>query len=62
MGSVSINPVAFLFSVCDAYRHIEGPSTVFGTALNYVTLRLLGVTAEHPAMVKARGTLHKLGA
>ncbi|GJJ68776.1 lanosterol synthase [Entomortierella parvispora] len=41
--------------------HIEGHSTVFGTALNYVALRLLGVDAEHPVCVKARGTLHKLG-
>jgi lanosterol synthase len=41
--------------------HIEGHSTVFGTSLNYVALRILGVPAEHPAMVKARGTLHKLG-
>ncbi|KAF9127151.1 Lanosterol synthase (Oxidosqualene--lanosterol cyclase) [Mortierella sp. 14UC] len=41
--------------------HIEGHSTVFGTALNYITLRLLGVDAEHPVCVRARGTLHKLG-
>lgn len=41
--------------------HIEGISTVFGTALNYVTLRILGLGADHPAMVKARNTLHKLG-
>ena len=33
-----------------------------GTALNYVTLRLLGVPAEHPVTVRARSTLHKLGA
>jgi hypothetical protein len=32
-----------------------------GTALNYVTLRLLGVPAEHPVIVQARATLHKLG-
>ncbi|KAJ3336675.1 Lanosterol synthase (Oxidosqualene--lanosterol cyclase) [Gonapodya sp. JEL0774] len=41
--------------------HIEGISTVFGTALNYVALRLLGVPADDPVCVKARGTLHKLG-
>ncbi|KAI7879668.1 terpene synthase [Lichtheimia hyalospora FSU 10163] len=41
--------------------HTEGISTVFGTALNYVTLRILGLGADHPAMVKARNTLHKLG-
>jgi len=41
--------------------HIEGPSTVFGTALNYCVLRILGVSAEHPTCAKARATLHKLG-
>ncbi|KAG0174988.1 Lanosterol synthase (Oxidosqualene--lanosterol cyclase) [Apophysomyces sp. BC1034] len=41
--------------------HIEGVSTVFGTSLNYVTLRILGLGPEHPAMIKARATLHKLG-
>jgi len=41
--------------------HIEGESTVFGTAMNYTTLRLIGVEADHPKMVRARATLHKLG-
>ncbi|KAF8889368.1 terpenoid cyclases/protein prenyltransferase alpha-alpha toroid, partial [Infundibulicybe gibba] len=41
--------------------HVEGHSTVFGTALNYTVLRVLGVDAEHPVCVKARATLHKLG-
>jgi len=41
--------------------HIEGESSVFGTAMNYVVLRLIGVDAEDPVLVKARGTLHKLG-
>jgi lanosterol synthase len=41
--------------------HIEGESTVFGTSLNYMTLRLIGVDPEEPVMVKARGTLHSLG-
>lgn len=41
--------------------HIEGESTVFGITLNYTTLRLVGVDPEDPVMVKARGTLHKLG-
>ena len=43
------------------YKHIEGHSTVFGTGLNYTALRILGVSAEHPIMVKARTNLHKLG-
>ncbi|KAL7915333.1 oxidosqualene:lanosterol cyclase [Trichoderma velutinum] len=41
--------------------HIEGESTVFGTVMNYATLRIVGVDPEDPVMVKARGTLHKLG-
>ncbi|KAL2176376.1 terpenoid cyclases/protein prenyltransferase alpha-alpha toroid [Thermothelomyces heterothallicus CBS 202.75] len=41
--------------------HIEGETSVFGTALNYTVLRLVGVDADHPKMVKARATLHKLG-
>ncbi|KAI6125392.1 terpenoid cyclases/protein prenyltransferase alpha-alpha toroid [Pisolithus croceorrhizus] len=41
--------------------HIEGHSTVFGTALNYTALRILGVRADHPVAVKARECLHKLG-
>jgi hypothetical protein len=32
-----------------------------GTALNYVALRLLGVPAEHPVIIQARATLHRLG-
>jgi lanosterol synthase len=41
--------------------HIEGESTVFGTAMNYTVLRLLGVDADDKRMVKARETLWKLG-
>ncbi|KIP08795.1 hypothetical protein PHLGIDRAFT_87649 [Phlebiopsis gigantea 11061_1 CR5-6] len=41
--------------------HVEGHSTVFGTALNYCVMRILGVGADHPALVNARACLHKLG-
>ncbi|PVU94744.1 hypothetical protein BB561_002291 [Smittium simulii] len=41
--------------------HFEGHSTVFGTVLNYVTLRILGLEPDHPAMIKARNTAHKFG-
>ncbi|KAF2769775.1 ERG7, lanosterol synthase [Teratosphaeria nubilosa] len=41
--------------------HIEGNSTVFGTAMNYTTLRLLGVSADHPRLKQARSCLHGLG-
>lgn len=41
--------------------HIEGPSTIFGTGLNYVSMRILGVSKNDPRMVKARKFLHKHG-
>ncbi|KAJ7224460.1 terpenoid cyclases/protein prenyltransferase alpha-alpha toroid [Mycena pura] len=41
--------------------HVEGPSTVFGTGLNYTALRLLGMDADHPVCTKARAILHRLG-
>jgi hypothetical protein len=47
--------------VLNFYSHIEGDSTVFGTALNYVVLRLLGVDRDHPKIVKARHTLLNFG-
>ena len=42
-------------------RHVAGKTTVFGTALNYVTMRLLGVGSEDPDIVRARARLHQLG-
>ena len=41
--------------------HIEANSSVFGTAMNYTALRLLGISAEDPRMRKARGCLYDLG-
>lgn len=41
--------------------HIEGESSVYGTAMNYVVLRLLGASEENKKLVKARGHLHRLG-
>ncbi|KAI9825715.1 MAG: Lanosterol synthase (Oxidosqualene--lanosterol cyclase) [Phylliscum demangeonii] len=41
--------------------HIEGQSTVYGTCMNYIVLRILGLDPEHPRMVKARAMLHRLG-
>ncbi|KAI9828342.1 MAG: Lanosterol synthase (Oxidosqualene--lanosterol cyclase) [Thelocarpon impressellum] len=41
--------------------HIEGESTVFGTAMSYIVLRILGVGEEDERMVTARATLHRLG-
>jgi len=41
--------------------HIEGESSVFGTAMNYTVLRLLGVGPEDERMVRARATLWGMG-
>ena len=40
--------------------HIEGESTMFGTVLQYVSLRLLGVV-ENESMTKARNWIQKNG-
>jgi lanosterol synthase len=41
--------------------HSVDKSTCFGTTMNYVCLRLLGLDKDHPVCVKARNTLLKLG-
>lgn len=41
--------------------HTESQSTAFGTAMNYVMLRILGMEPDDPAMIKARNCLHSLG-
>lgn len=41
--------------------HEVDKSTCFGTAINYVNLRLLGVPASNPVCTKANNTLHSLG-
>ncbi|XP_004602367.1 lanosterol synthase [Sorex araneus] len=41
--------------------HIEDKSTVFGTALNYVSLRILGIGPDDPDLVRARNILHEKG-
>ncbi|KAK6890100.1 Lanosterol synthase [Candida tropicalis] len=41
--------------------HSIDKSTCFGTTMNYVCLRLLGMKKDHPVLVKARKTLHHLG-
>ncbi|XP_045857691.1 lanosterol synthase [Meles meles] len=41
--------------------HVEDKSTVFGTALNYVSLRILGVGPDDPDLVRARNLLHEKG-
>jgi lanosterol synthase len=41
--------------------HVEGHTSVFGTAMNYTTLRILGASEEDPRLIKARGKLHQMG-
>ncbi|KAG7258613.1 hypothetical protein CRUP_036331, partial [Coryphaenoides rupestris] len=41
--------------------HIEDKSTVFGTALSYTSLRILGVLPDDLDMVRARNNLHSKG-
>ncbi|AGO10711.1 AaceriAGR351Wp [[Ashbya] aceris (nom. inval.)] len=41
--------------------HSEDKSTVMGTVLNYVLLRLLGMEREHVVMQRARKTLLRMG-
>ncbi|KAM7380865.1 hypothetical protein PAMP_004135 [Pampus punctatissimus] len=41
--------------------HIEDKSTVFGTALSYTSLRILGVEPDDPDLVRARNNLHSKG-
>lgn len=45
----------------DSLRHVEDKSTVFGTALSYTSLRILGVDPDDPDMVRARDNLHSKG-
>ena len=62
MGNVRVIPSLGVFkSLKRGYSHIEGPSTAFGTSLNYCAIRILGMSVDHPVAVKARGCLHKLG-
>lgn len=52
---------AFSHKSHTSIRHIEDKSTVFGTALNYVALRILGIGPDDPDLVRARNILHKKG-
>ena len=41
--------------------HIESPTTMFGTALNYVSMRILGVPADDTRMARARAWMRENG-
>jgi hypothetical protein len=42
-------------------RHVESHSTIFGTALNYVAIRILGMDKDHQVATKARNFLRTNG-
>lgn len=50
-----------VLSLLFLYSHTAGKSTVFGTALNYATMRLLGVPKDDPDAGRARAFLHQMG-
>ena len=41
--------------------HVEGHSSVFGTAMNYTVLRILGASEEDPRLINARRKLWQMG-
>nr|ODN91514.1 lanosterol synthase [Cryptococcus depauperatus CBS 7855] len=41
--------------------HTAAPPTVYGTVMNYVTLRLLGMGPDEGPMTEIRGLIHKMG-
>lgn len=51
----------FRLFLSNSLSHTHSKPTVFGTALNYVSLRILGLGPEHPVCAKARENLHKMG-
>lgn len=60
---VQIEVIVLVHSSLVSYvsSHVEDNSTVFGTALNYTTLRILGLGPDDPDMVRARNNLHSKG-
>ncbi|KAI0429412.1 terpenoid cyclases/protein prenyltransferase alpha-alpha toroid [Xylaria sp. FL1042] len=55
----------YLVNTCNADGgwgiYLSGPSTVFGTVINYVMLRLLDLGPSHPTCKKARELLTSMG-
>lgn len=42
-------------------RHTAAPPTVYGTVMNYVTLRLLGLGPDEGPMTEIRALIHEMG-
>jgi len=43
------------------FRHTAAPPTVYGTVMNYVALRLLGMGPDEGPMGEIRGLIHRMG-
>ena len=41
--------------------HTAAPPTVFGTVMNYVALRLLGMSPDEEPMTEIRALIHEMG-
>lgn len=43
------------------HRHTAAPPTVYGTVMNYVTLRMLGMGPDDGPMTQIRALIHEMG-
>ena len=59
MGIVRF-PLSF-FELSTDNRHTAATPTAFGTVMNYVALRLLGMSADEGPMTEIRGLIYKMG-
>lgn len=58
---VNVHFSSFGMYVHVVYSHIEGHSIMFGTCLNYISLRLMGVDKDDPQCKKARQWIQDKG-
>jgi hypothetical protein len=47
--------------LADLPRHTAAPPTVFGTVMNYVALRILGMSPDEEPMTEIRALIHEMG-
>lgn len=41
--------------------HTAAPPTAYGTVMNYISLRILGMDRDDPIMVEVRSLIHQMG-
>lgn len=58
---MAVGDCTFQFLLFLTYSHIESHSTIFGSSLNYVSVRMLGIDKNDPRLVKASAWLKKHG-